>query len=308
MHLVRAGKRKFCRILMYHRFPGPEPVLRARLEAQCEHLRRYYQPVTLSEIAHALAKGSALPANGVAITVDDGYADFAAAFPVFHKFGLPVTLYAVSEFVDQCLWLWPDRVEKLFQATRRASVSIPLPGGRTLEFPLADAGARRRAIVELDQELVRARNADRLRILQELPERLEATLPETPPEDCRALTWDQLRAMAAEGLEVGAHTRTHPILANVERQDDLVEEIAGSKRRIEEAGIRVRHFCYPNGTRADYTPAAMAAAREAGYETAVVAERGMVGPGADAYQLPRIGAEPDYNPLYFERSAAGFRI
>jgi peptidoglycan/xylan/chitin deacetylase (PgdA/CDA1 family) len=288
---------------MYHRFADV-----AGLRAQCEHLRRHYRPLSLTALTELLNRNSALPENALVITIDDGYADFAAAFEIFRAFDLPVTLYVVSEFIDGRQWLWPDQVEKAFLASPRVEAAIELPAGNTLRCDLTGPAGRRRAIVELDEAIIRMRNEERLAVLGKLPALLDVSLPEAPPSDCRALSWDQLRTMAAQGLDIGAHTRTHPILASLTDERAVVDEIAGSKRRIAEAaGVAVRHFCYPNGRRADYTETSVRAAREAGYESAVVTEPGMVDGAADLFQLPRIGVEPDLEPLYFERCVAGFR-
>lgn len=286
---------------MYHRFPHSQDQLRA----QCEHLRHHYHPVSLSEIAAAFREKRELPHNALAITVDDGYHDFAEAFPVFRSYGLKVTLYAVSEFADGNMWLWPDQVQQLLEATplREAEPVLGLP----LDF--RDAASRQRSIDRLNQTLIAVKNADRLKILRALPGRLHTELPPTIPLRFAPLSWDQLRSLSRDGLDVGAHTCQHPILSSIESETELAEEIAGSKRRIEEQiGAPVHHFCYPNGKRADYNAAAVRWVQRAGYETGVMAEPGLIDSGADLAQLPRVGVDPSNSQLYFERRVAGYRL
>jgi peptidoglycan/xylan/chitin deacetylase (PgdA/CDA1 family) len=300
MHFVRARRRGQCRILMYHRFHGTPAEVRAKLARQCEHLRRYYSPVSLSEIAEALRTGAPLPRNGLAITVDDGYRDLQLAFPIFRSFGFNVTAYVVSEFAEGRMWLWPDRVKHAFRNTALREAEIALGPGQVRRFSMASSG-------DLEQAMIRLPNAERLRVLDSLPERLGVDIPADAPLGCEALTWPELRAMAAEGLEIGAHTRTHPILSSVESPEEIMNEIGGSKRRIEEAlGLKVRHFCYPNGRREDYNAAAIGSVRAAGYETAVTTQGGLVKMGADPLQLNRLGVDPEQPELYFERCAAGW--
>src|ERR1035437_4452027 len=71
IRVARWWNRHSLRILMYHRFAS-----RASLEHQCAHIRHYYTPVTLDQAAQAFAEGKSLPANALAVTVDDGYRDF----------------------------------------------------------------------------------------------------------------------------------------------------------------------------------------------------------------------------------------
>ncbi len=277
--LLRAAKRDRARILMYHGFDGPPETVRDHLSRQCEHLRRYYTPVSLSRIAESIRTRAPLPPNSLAVTVDDGYRNLQIAFPIFRAFGFSVTVYVVSEFTDGRIWLWPDQVKYASRA------------GQRLPVPSADA---------YEQLLMELPNAERLQRLESL------AVPTTPPPGCEPLSWDELRAMAAQGLEVGAHTRTHPILSRLETPGQTADEIAGSKRRIEQAvGLKVRHFCYPNGRLQDYDAATLAAVRDAGYETAVTTVPGVVGPTSDPFQLPRLGVEPDDPQLPFERWVSG---
>lgn len=300
MHLLRARRKNQCRILMYHGFQGTPSEVRAHLTRQCEHLRRYYKPVSLSEIAEALRAGTALPVNGLAITVDDGYRDLSIAFPIFRSFGFNVTVYVVSEFTDGRIWLWPDLVKYTFGNTALRGMNITLERGEVRRFTLDTRG-------DLEQAMIRLPNADRLRVLESLPEQLGVEIPTNPPEDCAPLSWSELRAMAAEGLEIGAHTRTHPILSKVETPQAIEDEIGGSKRRIEEAlGLKVRHFCYPNGRPEDFNAVAIDAVRAAGYETAVTTLAGPVTAGADPLQLNRLGVDPGFPELYFERCVVGW--
>lgn len=98
----------------------------------------------------------------------------------------------------------------------------------------------------------------------------------------------QLRAWHAGGMEVGAHTRSHPHLSQC---DDvrLHDEISGCKTDLEAClGVAVTQFCYPYG---DYDKRVIAATKTAGYVAATTIQRGRVLPGADPWQLPRIAVK-----------------
>lgn len=63
----------------------------------------------------------------------------------------------------------------------------------------------------------------------------------------RLLTAEQIRQWAAEGMEFGAHSRTHPDLRTL-RGDRLAEEIAGSRQDLEQTlGATASSFAYPYG-------------------------------------------------------------
>jgi peptidoglycan/xylan/chitin deacetylase (PgdA/CDA1 family) len=103
------------------------------------------------------------------------------------------------------------------------------------------------------------------------------------PEHLATLTWDELRALADRGVEIGSHTLTHPRLPDLS-DGELQRELADSRERIEaEIDRPCRYLAYPYG---QHDERVRAATRGAGYEAAFALRN-----GADArepYALPRI--------------------
>jgi peptidoglycan/xylan/chitin deacetylase (PgdA/CDA1 family) len=294
---TRAAHESTFRILMYHRFPGDAGVVQQRLREQLRHIRKHYRPVRLSSIAGS--KGQ----RHIAVTVDDGYLDFATAWPVFRDEGIPVTLYAVSGFLNRRLWLWPDALDHALKSTKVPTLDVGLPDGSTFR------GAPRSAFDAIAQALIRSSDQDRRSFLDRVPELTGVTMPAAIPAAYAPLEWAELKRMAEEGLDVGAHTRTHPILSRLASFAQKQDEIAGSKADIEkEIGMPVQHFCYPNGKDADFDSDCVRAAEAAGFVTAVTAVRGLNAAGADKWRLRRIGVDPALDPATFAMEAAGFRM
>lgn len=99
------------------------------------------------------------------------------------------------------------------------------------------------------------------------------------------LGWDELRAMAADGWEVGSHTCSHPHLTQLE-DTALRDELARSKAACEEGlAAPCRSIAYPYG---DVDPRVAGAAREAGYEVAAALPKGRFTRG-DRLDWPRVG-------------------
>jgi peptidoglycan/xylan/chitin deacetylase (PgdA/CDA1 family) len=95
----------------------------------------------------------------------------------------------------------------------------------------------------------------------------------------------QVRAWHAAGMEVGAHSRTHPRLTGC-TDAELQDEIAGSKADLEALiGEPVTQFCYPYG---DLDERVVAATRQAGYDAATTVQRGRARVGDDAMLLRRV--------------------
>jgi len=303
--LVRRKNRHAARILMYHRFRDAAP-----LEAQCVHLCQHYAPIALRELSEHLESGQAFPSNSVAITVDDGYRDFLdVAFPIFSRHRIPVTVFLVTDFLDGKAWLWPDVVKYAFERTALNNVQMELPNGRRFFFSLASPESRSRAARSTCEEAKNLVNPDRVWFVDRICKELEVVLPPKAPENDRPLGWDEVRSLARSGMEIGAHTKTHPILSRISDRRGLGDEIAGSKLRIEEElNQPVLHFCYPNGRSDDINEDVVAAVREASFRTAVTTESGLNSQRSDALRLRRIGVEPDYPDLFFHQCAAGFRV
>ena len=64
----------------------------------------------------------------------------------------------------------------------------------------------------------------------------------------RPNTLEQIRAMAAAGVEIGAHTRTHADIGRLHNPRELHDEVVGSGRDLQQAlGRPVRYFAFPFG-------------------------------------------------------------
>lgn len=98
----------------------------------------------------------------------------------------------------------------------------------------------------------------------------------------------QLREWRRAGMEVGAHTRTHPRLPAL-GADALQAEVRGSKADLEQLlGEAIDQFCYPYGEQDGRVAAAVA---EAGFVGATTTRRGRARPGDDPLLLPRISVK-----------------
>jgi peptidoglycan/xylan/chitin deacetylase (PgdA/CDA1 family) len=99
------------------------------------------------------------------------------------------------------------------------------------------------------------------------------------------LSWNALRDIAAEGVEVAAHSHTHPQLDRL-LLADISDEVNRSGRLVEDTlGVRAEGFAYPFGYWNRAAHAAVAAAR---FRFAFVVDNLMASPGEDMLALPRL--------------------
>ena len=69
-------------------------------------------------------------------------------------------------------------------------------------------------------------DAEKWTFLRDLLAEARCPWPEAIPEDYAPVTWDELRAMAGSGIEIGAHTHTHCRLPRVSAAQ-LPDELDG---------------------------------------------------------------------------------
>lgn len=107
-------------------------------------------------------------------------------------------------------------------------------------------------------------------------------------DEVRPMTWDELRSMRAAGMEIGAHTCTHPNLARLD-QAAAADELCRSKAIIEDRlGAPIRSMAFPFGKfRRHYTPETVALAAAAGYEYACAVLFRAVRPWDSPLAIPR---------------------
>jgi peptidoglycan/xylan/chitin deacetylase (PgdA/CDA1 family) len=295
--LCRLLTRTHVRTLMYHRF-STEAIARsgeigaARLREQTEYVLRHHD-VWKPDDHLDMLEGRRRPGRSpVVFTVDDGYADFhATAFPVFREQGIPALLFVITGFLDGQLWPWWDRLDWVLRHAPPAKGSADI-GGRVLTWDLLDDAGRLASWNRIADRCRFLPDAVKEAALQGLFQVLDLPIPRHAPPEYAAVTWDQVRHMAGNGIVVGAHTVTHAILSRVS-VDEAVEEITGSRRRLAEAaGIDTRWFCYPQGGPADFTPAVQEAVREAGFRGSYIVWQRVTDP-TDPFALPRYSAPAD---------------
>jgi peptidoglycan/xylan/chitin deacetylase (PgdA/CDA1 family) len=304
LRLWRHAHRHGLRILTYHRFPAN---IEEQWMRQCEHIRKYYNPVSMTAAVAHLRSGKPFPLNSVVITADDGYRDlYWHAYPVLTAWKIPAIIYVATDFVDGKDWLWWDKLEYAIQHTKAKWLAVESSRGHSVQFPLESPEQRSSVYNAVGELFLKEPAHQRLRAIEDLLTDLEVRLPAKPPAQKEPLCWSEIRRMAADGIEFGAHTLTHTILPQVESDEDLRSEIEGSKAALErELQTGIVHFSYPNG---DWDARVKEAVRQAGFQTAVTVAPALNYPRQDPLLLHRIGMEPDLPGFYFRERMAAFHI
>jgi len=286
-------------IFMLHRFADPalgtgghEPeVLRRRLGMLRRH---HFELLPLADLVVRLQDGDPPLKKAVAFTVDDGYADFVrVGLGIFTEFDCPVTVFAVTGFLDGRCWLWWDQLELALATTRRDKIDVDL-GTVALRYRWTDDRTRDGVWSDLVERLKRVDDTTRRSVLTGLVRDLDVEVPTTPPARYAPMSWDDARRCLKHGAAFGPHTVTHPILSRLDdRQSEA--EIRESWGRVKtEVPTSPAVFCYPNGDPDSFTPREQEAIRAAGMSAALTTVDDFASPslfqadgGAGRFAIPR---------------------
>jgi peptidoglycan/xylan/chitin deacetylase (PgdA/CDA1 family) len=283
--LLATGQGKLT-ILIYHRVHGEPDMLfpaaadARRFDEQMAWIAAALDVVPLPEAIEMLRNGR-LPSRAACITFDDGYADnVEVALPILQRRRLHATFFVTTGFLDGGR-MWNDTI---IESIRRAP-------GQMLDLEAMELGSmsigspqeRRKAIDRIIGRMKYLSPDVRLAQVDALAHRVGASLPRD-----LMMRSDQVRALHAAGMEIGAHTATHPILARLDDGAALAEIRDGRAALESIIGAPVALFAYPNGKPgSDYAPAHVAMVRELGFAAALSTQPGTATARSDFHELPR---------------------
>ncbi len=247
-----------------------------------------------------------LPPRSVAITFDDGTADFLRlAWPVLEKYGVPATVYWTTYYAEQkqpvfgmfCGYLlWRGRRKNLPANLWRAEGERSLASETERQAALAEIQSwrRREHLSPADLEPWLAKLAGHLEL--DYGAILERRV-------LQLMTPGEASALARRGADIQLHTHRHRTPLN---RESFVREIQDNRERIVACtGKAARHFCYPSGKLADeflgWLP-------EAGVSSAVTCEGGLVSRNCHPMLLPRIVDTAKLSQIEFEAWVSGARL
>ncbi len=295
------GARGRLSILIFHRVVQQrDPLLPDLPDAQwfdgcMRWVSAWCNVLPLNEAVRRLAAGT-LPARSLSITFDDGYADnVTVAAPILRRYGLHATFFVATGFLEGGA-MWNDRV---IEAIRRSPIQeIDLSKIGLGSVGVANDTDRRAAIERVLEAIKHRRPADREAAVQTIEEACASHF-----DGELMMRSGQVVELAKLGMDIGAHTVTHPILARLP-VEQARWEIAESKSALESIiGRRVELFAYPNGLPGrDFAPEHVELVRTCGFKAAVTTAWGSAGKGDDIYQLPR------FTPWNRSRLGFGLRL
>jgi peptidoglycan/xylan/chitin deacetylase (PgdA/CDA1 family) len=298
------GKQRLS-ILIYHRvLPRHDPMRPdeptiAEFEWQMRILRSNFNPLPLVDAVERLRTGT-LPARAICVTFDDGYADNELhALPVLRKYAIPATVFVSTGFLNGGR-MWNDSVIEALRNFQGEKLDL-----RGLDLGLFNVESSAQRVAAVDSIIRKIKHLDpdaRASLVHAIEQRVTGL-----PHDLM-LTDAQVRALASNGVAIGAHTVNHPILSSISKQSAR-SEIQGSKLCLEELlQQQVDVFAYPNGKPdLDYRVEHRDMVEELGFKIAVSTHWGVSTRQSDTFQLPRFTPWDRQQLKFAIRLLAGYR-
>jgi peptidoglycan/xylan/chitin deacetylase (PgdA/CDA1 family) len=266
-------------VIMYHgvcdasRLP-PEVDFHLKSSTFDRHMRmlkRRYPVVPLSQLLDRIERGERLRKE-IVLTFDDGYRNNATtAHPILERHSLPYTIYLSTAYIGQDVWL---PLNELYAQWHFGRIS----GDKMKEL----------------RKQIRSRPAScAAGILQELKTKLTPAERDLAQDSFGMLSWDEVRKLAASGVEFGSHTHTHCNMAAETREEQLLQLRKAWERIAAETGQAPVTFAYPFGRPENWNPETRKSVIEAGHRCAILASGGLVKSGQDLFALPRSGYSPE---------------
>ncbi|MCX7217584.1 MAG: polysaccharide deacetylase family protein [Burkholderiales bacterium] len=291
------GKENRVCVINYHRILAcKDPLLESEPDLatftwHMEVLASGFNVLSLYDAIIAIQENR-VPPRAICISFDDGYrSTHDLALPVLARLNLPATVFVTTGFLTGGN-MWNDRIVEAIRALPNGPLDLRAVGMGT--WALSEQKDRIKIVDSINDSCKYLTSEGRLRVILEL-EKLSNPISTSD----LMLTREMVANLAKQGIEIGGHTITHPILTTLD--DDAARyEINENKRVLEEIIDKpVRLFAYPNGkVGIDFDQRHSRMVQEAGYFASFTTGFGTLNRQSDLFELPR--RRPwDTNPLMF---------
>jgi peptidoglycan/xylan/chitin deacetylase (PgdA/CDA1 family) len=239
-------------------------------ESIIRQLTRTYQVVPLENYLSDSSAYNSSRKKVVTVLFDDGYKDnIQYAAEILQRHNCPASFYVVTDSMDTGKPIWTYQIDYAFQHTRREVIHLPfdfvpehLKSDRIHSRGKVGEGVKR-----IKPWLKKLPNRQRVQVFDAIMQQCNDVVL---PNDIM-MTWEEVRQLRQAGFYVGSHTHTHPILANIETEEEIDFELRHSAERIaKETGEISQSISYPIGS---YDQRVMKIARDCGYNFGLAVEQ-----------------------------------
>jgi peptidoglycan/xylan/chitin deacetylase (PgdA/CDA1 family) len=285
------------KIFLFHRInphgdPIWPPITPSHFDRILTYLKANFEIVPLEETLLGNYKPNPLK-KLCAITFDDGYKDFGEyALPIIKKHHAFASMYVITDCVNSNLPPWTYLFNYMLLNTNLSSLEI-----NSVEIPAhlkknkwGDIKERIACIKQFSPILKRISDEEKENIMRQV----QAQIKDVESPTGLMLSWDDIRHLKNEGIEIGSHSGNHPALSKDLHLDSVRHELKRSGEEIEkETGKFPVAISYPFGI---YNHEVKKIASEIGYKIGLTVFPKEYAVSEDKFEIPRIElySEPFY--------------
>ncbi len=286
-------------VMTYHRViadSGDDPfqlgmcVKENHFSDQMKWLSSKFEVWTPQDVVNCMQSGETLPRKLASVTFDDGYLDnLENAAPILDLHKCPWAIYVATDAVEGKRPFWWDIA---IQATRNCRVSSLELSELAIEGLVGNLRMNSLNIAEsletlLTQLWTLPTNELRYRAVSRLAEHLNSPVEHDLP---KILGPEQVKQLSDSGVEIGAHSQSHPDLAAL-TEEGTRNELTRSRSLIEQwTGTNVQGCAYPGGFS---SRSVEKVAEDSGFSYAMGTDRGWNDGDFQRFNVNRVGAPDD---------------
>jgi len=202
------------------------------------------------------------------LTFDDGYKDnYQIALPVLKRYSTPAIFFVTTKPVGTNALLWYDKVRYFYENKNKGRGFRSIFRKKELKSRLMEL--KKMGMVELED------------CVNQMEKESEKHGP-------LMMDWDEIKKAHAEGILIGSHTYTHPILTRLD-QDEQTREIQTSLEMIQKnVNVTPWVFSYPEGDENSFSQDAIQYLKNSGIQYAFTTTGGVNLDMSSPFNLKRI--------------------
>ena len=265
---------------------------------QMSWLKNNFTILPLAKAISLLELGQ-LPKRAVSISVDDGYLDsYEVIYPILKSLNITAAFFISTKGLEDG-HLWYDEIVEAILQTEQLSIEV-----LNTHYQVNSHKQKKASIHQLVEVIKYLSLTERHLAIQCIFQQCgEPTIAK------RFVCKEQIKEMHDNGMLIGAHTHSHPILMK-ESQKIAAEEISKSQKVLENI-IKgtVDYFAYPNGKKhLDFDEKHIEILKSLGFKAALSSDWGVAKTQkTELLSLPRFTPWDDTENYFVMRLAMAFR-
>lgn len=200
------------------------------------------------------------------LTFDDGYIDnYTAAYPILKQANCPATMFIATDFIDKQILPWWDEAAWLIK-NNDDSVFSGLGWGLPKNIYSLTTQNKVKHLLRSIKDNKTLSLEEKFAILRDKAQKNYKPEDSTEP---LFMTWDMLREMSNNNIDIGSQTCSHPILSHLSENEQHYEVVQSKIKLEQEIGKEITAFAYPVGGIEAFTKVTQKIVKESGYNFAL---------------------------------------